>query len=244
MNPELVSGFFILATKLSNIMNSKLYIVSTPIGNYEDITLRALSILKQVDFIVCEEFKEARRLLSQYQIEKELFSLNEHNEDESSHEILTKLKEGKSAALISDCGTPLFSDPGTQLVRLCIVERIDVIPIPGASSIMSALVGAGFRLDKFYFAGWLSPKTDLRKTELMQLKNIKELIVLMETPYRLRAILFDISRTFSTSTQIVVAFDLTLPTEIFYRGPVAEVLKIAEEKKLKGEFVLIINNKK
>lgn len=225
-------------------MNSKLYIVSTPIGNYEDITLRALNILRQVDLIICEEFKEARRLLSQYKLEKELFSLNEHNEEEASLEILKHLKEGKSAALISDCGTPLFSDPGTQLAQLCISNKIDVVPIPGASSIMSALVGAGLKLDKFYFAGWLSPKSDLRKNELARLKNIKEIIVLMETPYRLKSILTDISKTFNSTTPIVVAFDLTLPTEKFYRGTIPEILKIVTEKNLKGEFVLIINNKK
>jgi 16S rRNA (cytidine1402-2'-O)-methyltransferase len=225
-------------------MNSKLYIVSTPIGNYEDITLRGLNILKQVDFIICEEYKEARRFLSRYKIEKELFSLNEHNEDESSLEILSKLKEGKSAALISDCGTPLFSDPGTQLVQLCISNKIDIVPIPGASSIMGALVGSGFNLDKFYFAGWLSPKSNLRRIELQRLKNIKELIVLMETPYRLKALLADISKSFNGSTLVSLAFDLTLPTEMFYRGTVSEVLKIVTEKNLKGEFVLIINNNK
>lgn len=224
-------------------MNSKLYIVSTPIGNYEDITLRALNTLKQVDFIICEEYKEAKRFLSQYQIEKELISLNEHNEEESSLEVLTKLKDGKSAALISDCGTPLFSDPGTHLVQLCVSNDIQVVPIPGASSLMSALVGAGFKLDKFYFAGWLSPKSDIRKNELNKLKSIKEIIVLMETPYRLKTILTDLSKVFNSSKQIVVAFDLTLPTEKFFRGSITEILKIVSEKNLKGEFVLIINNK-
>ena len=123
-------------------MNAKLYIVSTPIGNFEDITLRAITTLKEVDFIVCEEFKEARRLLSNFKIEKELVSLNEHNEKESSQEVFLKIKEGKSAALISDCGTPLFSDPGHLLIQLCINAQIDVIPIPGASSILPALVGS------------------------------------------------------------------------------------------------------
>lgn len=224
-------------------MKPILYIVSTPIGNYEDITLRALNILKEVDFIICEEFKEARRLLSKYSIEKELFSLNEHNEDESSREVLRKIKEGKSAALISDCGTPLFSDPGTQLVQMCIQANINVVPVPGASSIMSALVGAGFKLDKFYFVGWLSPKSDIRKKELLRFKNIKEILVLMETPYRLKALLSDITKIFSNKVNIVVAFDLTLPNEQFLRGTAAQILKIADEKNLKGEFVLLIDNK-
>lgn len=224
-------------------MNAKLYIVSTPIGNYEDISFRAVNILKSVDFIICEEFKEARRLLSHYQIEKELISLNEHNEKESSQEIFLKIKEGKSAALISDCGTPLFSDPGSLLVQMCIAAKIDVVPIPGASSLLPALIGSGFNPDKFYYAGWLSPKSDLRKKELLRLKSVKELIVLMETPYRLKAILADASKIFGGSTKIIVAFDLTLPTEKFFRGTVSEILKSVSEKNLKGEFVLLINNK-
>ncbi|KAF0151367.1 MAG: 16S rRNA (cytidine1402-2'-O)-methyltransferase [Ignavibacteria bacterium] len=224
-------------------MKPILYIVSTPIGNYEDITLRALNFLKEVDFIICEELKEARRLLSHYKIEKELLSLNEHNEEESSREVLSKIKEGKSAALISDCGTPLFSDPGTQLVQMCIEAKIDVVPIPGASSLMAALVGSGFKPDKFYFAGWLSPKSEIRKKELLRLKSMKEIIVLMETPYRLKAILADVSKTFGEKTNLVVAFDLTLPTEKFFRGNAAQLLNLAEKKKLKGEFVLLINNK-
>lgn len=224
-------------------MDTKLYIVSTPIGNYDDISIRALKILKEADFIICEEFKEARRLLSHYEIEKELHSLNEHNEEESSQEILKLLSAGKSAALITDCGTPLFSDPGTLLVQLCVNSNIDVVPIPGANSILPALVGSGFKLDKFYYAGWLSPKSDIRKNELLRLKSVKELIIIMETPYRLAAILTDVSKILGTSKQICIAFDLTLPTEKFLRGTASEILKIVQSHKLKGEFVLIINNR-
>ena len=223
--------------------SNKLFIVATPIGNYDDISLRALNVLKEVDFIICEEFKEAKRLLSHFQINKELVTLNEHNEKESSQETFNVIKNGKSAALISDCGTPLFSDPGTSLVQLCIDAKIDVVPIPGASSLLPALVGSGFELGKFYYAGWFSPKSDIRKKELLRLKAIKELIVLMETPYRLSAILADVSKIFGAATQICVAFNLTLPTERFYRGKVEEVLKTVQEKKLKGEFVLLINNR-
>jgi 16S rRNA (cytidine1402-2'-O)-methyltransferase len=224
------------------LSTATLYIVSTPIGNYDDITLRALNVLKEVDFIICEEFKEANRLLSHFQIKKELHSLNEHHEEDSSREIFQTLTQGKSAALISDCGTPLFSDPGTTLVQMCIAANIKVIPVPGASSILSALVGSGYRLDRFYFVGWLSPKSDLRKKELLRLKNIKELLILMETPYRLKALLTDITKIFNPRVDVVVAFDLTLPTEKFYRGAASEILKIVSEKNLKGEFVLLINN--
>lgn len=225
-------------------MNPKLFIVSTPIGNYNDITLRAIQTLKEVDFIICEELKEARRLLSNFKIEKELVGLNEHNEEVASRDIFNKLNERKTAALISDCGTPLFSDPGTYLVQMCIEANIEVIPIPGPSSIMAALVGSGFNLDRFYYAGWLSPKSELRKKELSRLKNIKELIVVMETPYRLKAIISDIVKSFGLKINLVVGFDLTLPGEKFYRGTASAILNIAEEKKLKGEYVLIIDNKK
>lgn len=224
-------------------MASKLYVVSTPIGNYDDITLRALKILNEVDFIICEEFKEARRLLSHYKIEKELFSLNEHNEKEASFELFQKIKDGKSAALISDCGTPLFSDPGHLLVQLCINSNIEIIPIPGANSLLPALIASGFKLDKFYYAGWISPKKELRKKELTKLKSIKELIVLMETPYRLKSILSDIKNIFGDNTQIALAFDLTLPTEKIFRGKVSEIFKVIEKENLKGEFVIVLDNR-
>ncbi|MEJ2616884.1 MAG: SAM-dependent methyltransferase, partial [Ignavibacteriaceae bacterium] len=151
-------------------MTGKLYLVSTPIGNYEDITLRALKILKEVDFIICEEFKEARRLLSYHKIEKELVSVNEHNESEVVNDIILKIADGKSAAVISDCGTPLFSDPGHLLVELCISQKIDVIPIPGANSLLPALTGSGLDFEKFYYYGWLSPNKQIRRKQLIDLK--------------------------------------------------------------------------
>ncbi|MCL5027516.1 MAG: 16S rRNA (cytidine(1402)-2'-O)-methyltransferase [Bacteroidetes bacterium] len=225
-------------------MKGKLYLVATPIGNYEDITLRALNVLKSVDFIICEEFKDARRLLSQYQITKELFSLNEHNEKEVADEILFKIVEGNSAALISDCGTPLFSDPGHLLVELCISQNIDIVPIPGANSILPALTGSGLDFEKFYYYGWLSPKKDIRKQQLYKLKNVNEVVVLMDTPYRIKSLLEDIVKILGRNIRTVLAFQLTMKDEKFYRGTAEEILRIVEEKNLKGEFVLILNNKK
>ena len=225
-------------------MKGVLYLVSTPIGNYDDITLRALRILKEVDFIICEEFKEARRLLSQYQIERELFELNEHNENEAADELLLKILNGKSAALISDAGTPLFSDPGHLLVELCISQKIDVVPVSGANSLLPALIGSGLDFEKFYYYGWLSPKKDERRKELLRLKGIKEVIVLLDTPYRLKSLLADIVKILRKNIKIVLAFDLTMKTENFYRGTAQEILKIAEQKNLKGEFVLILDNTK
>lgn len=223
-------------------MDSKLYLVSTPIGNYDDITLRALNILKSVDFIICEEFKEARRLLSHYKIEKELVSLNEHNEKEEANDILLRLVQGESAALISDCGTPLFSDPGHLLVEICISQKIDIVPVPGANSLLPALTGSGLDFEKFYYYGWLSPKRDERKQELLKLRSINEVIILLDTPYRLRALLADIAKMFGSGLRAALAYNLTMKDEKFFRGSISEVLAEAEKRSLKGEFVLIIDN--
>ncbi|HEX7356909.1 MAG TPA: 16S rRNA (cytidine(1402)-2'-O)-methyltransferase [Ignavibacteriaceae bacterium] len=223
-------------------MNPKLYIVSTPIGNYEDITLRALRILKECDFIICEEFKEARRLLSHYNIQKELISLNEHTENEVANDLILKLLEGKSAALISDCGTPLFSDPGHLLVDLALQNRIDVIPVPGVSSLLTALVGSGLDFEKFYYYGWLSPKKDIRRKQLLDLRKRKETIVLMDTPYRLKTLLEDIVKLLGSNVPCVLAFELTKENEKFYRGNAGNILNKVEKEKLKGEFVLMIKN--
>lgn len=224
-------------------MTNKLYLVATPIGNYDDITLRALNVLKSSDFIICEEFKEARRLLAHYHIEKELISLNEHNESELANEILLRILGGESAALISDCGSPLFSDPGHLLVEVCISQKIEIIPIPGANSLIPALTGSGLDFEKFFYYGWLSPKKEERRDELFKLKNLREVIVLLDTPYRLKALLADIIKVFGPNTKIVVAFDLTLKNERFFRDSAANVLSIVEKNNLKGEYVLIINNK-
>lgn len=223
-------------------MSAKLFLVSTPIGNYEDITFRALRILKESDFIICEEYKEARRLLSYYKIEKELFSLNEHNENETADELIIKLKQEKTAALISDCGTPLFSDPGHLLVDLAIQNKIDVIPVPGASSLLSALVGSGFDFEKFYYYGWLSPKKDIRRKQLLDLRKRKETIILLDTPYRLIRLLDDVVNLLGERTPVVLAYELTKEREKFYRGTASSVFNQAEMENLKGEFVLIVNN--
>ncbi|MCK5457534.1 MAG: 16S rRNA (cytidine(1402)-2'-O)-methyltransferase [Melioribacteraceae bacterium] len=225
-------------------MHHKLYIVSTPIGNYDDITLRALKTLKEVDFIICEEYKPTRRLLAHYEITKELFSLNEHNESEVASEVISEILSGKTAALISDAGTPLFSDPGTILVNQAIEKEIQIIPIPGASSLLSALVGSGFELNNFYYYGWLSPKKEIRRSQLQKLRSVNELIILMETPYRLQALLTDIEKTFGKNQFIVVAFKLTQAGEKFFRGTVNSIIKTTSSKeKLKGEFVLLLDNR-
>jgi 16S rRNA (cytidine1402-2'-O)-methyltransferase len=225
-------------------MKNKLYIVSVPIGNYDDITLRALKVLEETDVIICEEIKPAKRLLSHYKIDKELIPLNEHTEKEIVTDIIKKITGGKTAALISDAGTPLFSDPGTLLVKLAIVHNIKIIPVPGASSLLAALVGSGFDINNFYYYGWLSPKKEIRKSQLVKLKSLNELIVILETPYRLKNLLNDIEKVFGKNQHIVIAFKLTQPEEKFFRGNVSSVRKKIELQNLKGEFVFLIDNRK
>lgn len=223
---------------------SNLYLVPTPIGNYDDITFRGLDTLKKVDFIICEEFKEARRLLSHFSITKDLLILNEHNEKSSALSIVTKLKSGESAALISDCGTPVFSDPGKYLVQLCIQNHIKIVPLPGANALLPALISSGFATDRFFFYGWLSPKKERRRVELLKLKKIKEIIVFMETPYRLKQILTDASEILGEKLPASLAFQLTMPDEKIFYGTINHILKIVTHDSLKGEFVLSIDNRK
>lgn len=220
-----------------------LYIVPVPIGNYGDMTLRAIEVLKQVPLIICEEYREARRLLSHFGINAELASLNEHNEAEEAA-ALAELISGKgSAALISDCGTPVFSDPGTLLIRSCVHLGIKIITLPGANSLTTALSGSGFELDSFYFAGWLSPKKDIRRKELERLRKIREIIILMDTPYRLVQLLEAAMPVFNANPDVVLAYQLTYPDEKYFRGTMSQVLKEVSARKLKGEFVLIVDNR-
>lgn len=218
-----------------------LYLVSTPIGNYDDITYRALSILKSADVIVYEERKEGQRLLSHYGIaEKLVESLNEHNEAAASFHILEYLKNGKNVALISDAGTPVFSDPGQLLVRKAIEQEIKIVPIPGASSLLPALTVCGFPIDQFLFYGFLSPKSNRRISELRQLYNERRTMAFMDTPYRLVSLLKDLAEIFGKERRICIAFNLTMPDEQIFRGTALELYRQFEKKNMKGEFVIVV----
>lgn len=225
-------------------MSKKLYLVSTPIGNPDDITLRALKILKASDIIACEKPKPARRLLSNYDIQTELIPLNKHTEDESAKEVLKLIQEGKTVSLISDGGAPLFSDPGHYLVDLCIQNEIQIVPVPGANSLIPALIGSGLDIEKFFYYGWLSAKKEKRRQELNKLKNLKELIVILDTPYRLTQLLSDVEMVFGKNQRIVVAYKLTMNEEKFFRGEISQILPKIKQTELKGEFVLLIENRK
>ena len=221
-----------------------LYLVATPIGNYEDITFRALETLKKVDLIVFEERREANRLLNYFKIEKPLESLNEHNELASTEVILSILKSGKSVAIISDSGTPIFSDPGRLLVKRAIKLKIKIVPIPGASSLMPSIIVSGFSIDKFLFYGWLSPKRERRIAELKKIKNEEKTIILMDTPYRLSQVLRDICLVFGEDRNMSISFNLTMKDEEIFYGTTGELNKKFSNEQKKGEFVIVIEGKK
>ncbi|MEW6060919.1 MAG: 16S rRNA (cytidine(1402)-2'-O)-methyltransferase [Bacteroidota bacterium] len=224
-------------------MAGTLFLVATPIGNYADITFRAIDVLKNVDIVVYEERKEGGKLLRHFGIEKPVESLNEHNEAAATFIILDHLKNGKNIALISDSGTPVFSDPGQMLVRKAVELGIKIVPIPGASSLLPALTVSGFSIDQFVYYGWLSPKRQRRIVELQQLKKEERTIVLMDTPYRLVALLKDIAAVFGTTRRICVAFDLTMPDEEIFHGTAPALASKFEREERKGEFVVVIEGK-
>lgn len=219
-----------------------LFLVATPIGNWEDITLRALRVLKEVDLVVFEERKEGSRLLRHFGIEKPVECLNEHNEAAGSQVILDRLTGGATVALISDAGTPVFSDPGQVLVRRAVQAGIRVIPVPGASSLMPALIVSGFPIKEFVFQGFLSPKRTQRVTELQNLKRESRTIVLMEAPYRLVQLMGDIAEVFGASRKVCVAFDLTLPTEAVFHGTAPDLHRQFAKEARKGEFVVLLES--
>jgi 16S rRNA (cytidine1402-2'-O)-methyltransferase len=219
---------------------STLYIVSTPIGNDADLTDRAREILRTADIIIAEEPKPARRLLSKLGITKELLLLNEHTTHEATAEALDHLDEGRSIALISDAGTPLLADPGSKLVNLAIDRGHRVVPIPGASSLLAALVGSGLSLEHFTFAGFLSRDADTRKRELMNYRDRKETLVFLEAPYRLNRILDDLSKGLGRNRNAAVCLDLTMPTERFVRNTLGALLEDFTAKPFKGEFVIVV----
>jgi 16S rRNA (cytidine1402-2'-O)-methyltransferase len=218
-----------------------LYIVATPIGNPGDITLRAIETLKTADAVVCEEYKPGSTLLKKLGIEgKELVLLNEHNEPEVAADLLMRLLKGESLALFSDCGTPVFSDPGHYLIQLAASSGVKVSPVPGASSLMAALSVVDFHLDRFVFGGFPPRDPDTRRKVLTHYRTLKMPVVLMDTPYRLGSLLDDVVKVFGRGHWVTVAFDLTLPTETVFRGEADDVRKQVGPRK--GEFIMIIGN--
>lgn len=225
-------------------MNGTLSLVATPIGNPDDMTFRGLAVLRDADLVVCEERREGERLLRHFQIAKPLETLNEHNEAAATHTIIALLRDGKNVAVISDCGTPVFSDPGQMLVRRAVELGIRVVPVPGASSLMPALTVSGFAIDQFLYYGWLSPKKERRRAELRALQQEQRTIVLMETPYRLSSLLRDLAETFGDARRCCLAFNLTMKDEQIYHATAAGLYRMLGNKDMKGEFVVIIDGRR
>ncbi|MDY0082604.1 MAG: 16S rRNA (cytidine(1402)-2'-O)-methyltransferase [Ignavibacteriaceae bacterium] len=216
----------------------KLYIVSTPIGNLKDITLRALEILKEVDFILCEDTRVSVNLLNHYEIKKELISLNAINETKKIQSIISRLKSNQTAALISDAGTPLISDPGVRLASACIENEIEIIPVPGASALLAALSMSGLPTDSFVFEGFLPLKKG-RQTKLKQLTLEERTIVLYESMYRIEKLLNELNE-FLPERLLVVCREITKKFEETWRGYPKDILLNFSDKVVKGEFVVVI----
>lgn len=216
----------------------KLYIVSTPIGNLKDITLRALEILKEADFILCEDTRTSGNLLNHYEIKKELISLNAFNEKNKINYLIERILSNQTAALISDAGTPLISDPGSRLVSACIKNGIEIVAVPGASAVLSALVLSGLPTDSFVFEGFI-PQKKGRQSKLKELAEEKRTIVIYESMYRVEKLIKELNE-YLPDRFVVVCREITKKFEETWRGFPADLLNDLPSKTIKGEFVLVI----
>ncbi len=218
-----------------------LYLVATPIGNLEDITLRGLRVLKEVDLIACEDTRQTQKLLSHYGIEKKTISYHEHNELTRAAELIMQLEQGSSIALVSDAGMPGISDPGYRLVSLAIRHHIPVVPIPGASAFLAALVASGLPTDSFRFSGFLSEKSGKRRTLLESVKTSPRTQIFYEAPHRIVECLEDIVAVLGPERHVVVAREVTKIYEEFLRGSAAEVLaQLKSRDEIRGEITLLV----
>ncbi len=218
-----------------------LYIVSTPIGNLEDITLRAIETLKNVDVIAAEDTRHTLKLLNRLEISKPLISYHRHNEDVKKDYLIEKLKAGENIALVSDAGTPGISDPGTEVIKAAIENEINIIPIPGATAFVPALICSGLNTNEFTFLGFLPLNKKLRKVKLEEINSSKKTLIVYEAPHKIKATLTDF-REILGERQIVIAREITKIHEEYVRGNIEEVSSKMEN--VKGEIVIIIEGAK
>ena len=225
-------------------MMGNLYIVATPIGNMEDMTQRAVKTLSEVDVILAEDTRRSGRLLKYFSINTPLISFYEHNEDKKISAVIERLKKGENIAQITDAGTPTISDPGFKLVRECVRNKIKIIPVPGPSSIISALVASGLPTDSFTFLGYLPKKEGKRKIFYKKIRkliyDIKTTVIFFETPHRITKTLAEIEKNFPENN-LSVARELTKVNEEIVSGEVKEVVEKLKSRKLKGEITLVLH---
>jgi 16S rRNA (cytidine1402-2'-O)-methyltransferase len=218
-----------------------LYLVATPIGNLEDISLRAIRVLRQADLIACEDTRQTQKLLNHYGVETPTISYHEHNEASRAAELLQKLLAGIKVAVVSDAGMPGISDPGFRLVSLAIERGVPVVPIPGPVAFVSALVASGLPLEPFAFRGFLPPKGGARRRELERLRGSAATKIFYEAPHRIRETLEDVVEVLGAGRKVVVARELTKLHEEFLRGTAMEVLEnLRSRLEVKGEITLLI----
>ena len=218
-------------------MEGKIYLVATPIGNLDDITIRALNVLKEVDIIAAEDTRHTLGLLNHFNISKPLISYYKQNEKTKSEVILEKIREGKNVAIVSDAGTPGISDPGEEIVKKAIENNIEIVPIPGACALVNALICSGFSTREFIFVGFLSALKKEKKEKLEELKYEKRTLILYEAPHKLKDTLESIKNVLG-DRKIVLARELTKIHEEFIRGSVSKILDSLDE--VRGEFVILV----
>ena len=220
-------------------MAGTLYLIATPIGNLEDITLRALRVLEEVDLVACEDTRHTRKLLSHFRINKPTVSYHEHNERERAEELVEKILAGANVALVSDAGTPLISDPGYRIVRESIERGVAVVPLPGASALITALSASGLATSDFLFAGFLPARRAPRRARLADLARVRSTLIFYESPHRIKEALND-ALDLLGDRESVLARELTKLHEEFRRGSLSELLAGLDEGTTKGEMVLIV----
>ena len=222
-------------------MAGKLYLCATPIGNLSDITLRCLEVLESVDLIAAEDTRHTLKLLNHFEITKPLTSYYEHNRKEKGYMLADEMLAGKSIALVSDAGTPAISDPGEDLVSICIEKGIDVVPVPGCVAAINALIGSGMPTGRFCFEGFLSVNKQSRREHLEAIKDETRTMIFYEAPHKLLATLKDFEKVFGGDRRISLCRELTKIHEEYVRLTVSEAIAKYEETPPKGEFVLVVS---
>ena len=218
----------------------KLYLVGTPIGNLEDITLRAIRTLKEVDLIAAEDTRRTGRLLQHLQVDTPQVSYHEHSHNSRIQELLERLQQGKQIALVTDAGMPSISDPGVKLVRAAIAVGVTIVPIPGGTAVISALAASGMSTAKFVFEGFLPIKSQERLARLELLRNETRTVVLYEAPHRILKTLTDLGAIVGTTREIVLAREITKIHEEFWRGNINDAIALYEQRQPKGEYTIVL----